>query len=62
MRKIAQFFGKALYNAFLAVFGISLVGATIAVAIIQLHREQVRLLVLLQLLLLIMRKCWFAIK
>src|SRR6516225_6007815 len=32
MRKIAQFFGKALYNAFLAVFGISLVGATIAVA------------------------------
>jgi hypothetical protein len=32
MRKIARFFGKALYNAFLAVFGISLVGATIAIA------------------------------
>jgi len=32
MYKIARFFGKALYNAFLAVFGISLVGATIAVA------------------------------
>ena len=32
MRKLARFFGKALYNAFLAVFGISLVGATIAVA------------------------------